>query len=155
MKFSEVCWPRHDMSHGELTPITSWYPIKRLIVWYRKASKAREQCCRGACQILERSYSSRYKPRVSETLRDLTIKCLLGYWNKALIFDDQIWLIWTQFMRHITSIYRMTWWILQRLTWNTSNLNIFPSQHNIGGCVYSLPRMIGEICRSLLWSLPN
>ena len=74
------------------------YPIRRLIVRSRKVSKARDrmlkclyrfeiwqaprqQCCRGACQIAERSDNSKYKSRGFETLRDLTIRRRIGYWN--------------------------------------------------------------------------
>ena len=76
------------------------YPIRRHIVKSRKVSKAgdrvlkysyrfeiwqapRQQCCRGACQISERSDNSKYKSRGFETLRGLTIRRLIGYWNGA------------------------------------------------------------------------
>ena len=75
-------------------------PIRRLIVRSRKVSKARhrmskwpyrfeiwqahrQQCCRCACQISEPSKNSKYKSRGFETLRDLTIRRLIGYWNRA------------------------------------------------------------------------
>ena len=78
------------------------YPIIRRIVRSRKVSKARDrvlkcsyrfeiwqaprqQCCRGACHISERSDNSKYKSRGFETLRDLTIRRLIGYWNGAQI----------------------------------------------------------------------
>ena len=46
----------------------------------------RQQCCRCACQISERSDSSRYKSRGFETSQDLTRRRFIGYWNRALVF---------------------------------------------------------------------
>ena len=43
----------------------------------------RQQCCRGSCQMSERSDNFKYKSRGFETLRDLTIRRLIGYWNGA------------------------------------------------------------------------
>ena len=44
------------------------------------------QCCRGACQISERSDNSKYKSRGFETLRDLTIGRLIGYWYETQVY---------------------------------------------------------------------
>ena len=80
----------------------SQYPKRRLIVRSREVSKPRDwyfklsyrfviwqahrqQCCRSACQISERSDNSKYKSRCFETLRDLTIRRLIWYWDGALI----------------------------------------------------------------------
>ena len=77
------------------------YPIRRLIVKSRQVSKARDRglncsyrfeiwqahrCCRGACQISERSDNSKYKSRGFGTLRDLMVRRLTGYWNRAQVF---------------------------------------------------------------------
>ena len=79
----------------------SQYPKRRLFVRSRKVSKPRDwyfklsyrfeiwqahrqHCCRSACQISERSDNSKYKSRGFETLRDLTERCLFGYWDGAL-----------------------------------------------------------------------
>ena len=43
----------------------------------------RQQCCRCACQISERSDKYKYQSRGFETSRDLTIRRLIGYWNGA------------------------------------------------------------------------
>ena len=76
------------------------YPIRHLIVRSREVSKPqdwlfklshrfdiwqapRQQSYRGACQISERSDNSKYKSHGFETLRDLTIRRLIGYWNGA------------------------------------------------------------------------
>ena len=83
----------------------SQYPKRRLIVhvrsrevsktrdWYFKLScrfeiwqARRQQCCRSACQIPERSDNSKYKSRGFETLRDLTIRRLFGYWDGAQVY---------------------------------------------------------------------
>ena len=81
------------------------YPIIRLIVRSREVSKPRDwlfelshrleiwqtnqqHCCRGACQISERSHDCKYKSCSFETLRDLTIKRLIGYWNRAEVPTD-------------------------------------------------------------------
>ena len=68
------------------------YPIRRLIIRSREVSKfkllhrfeiwqaSRQQGCRGACQISERSHSSKYKSSDFKTLRDLIIRRLIGYW---------------------------------------------------------------------------
>ena len=85
------------------------YLIRRLIVrshedrkpqdWQFKLSHRFEirqalgqQCCRDACQILERSDNSKYKSCVFETSRDLTIRHLVGYWDRALASVSE-WLI--------------------------------------------------------------
>ena len=82
------------------TRATFWYPIRRLIVISRKASKARnlvlncsylfdiwqalrQQCCRVVCQTSEWSDNSKHKSHGFETLRDLIITRLIGYWNRA------------------------------------------------------------------------
>ena len=79
----------------------SQYPRRRLFVrsrevtkprdWYFKLSYRfeiwqahRQQCCRSACQISERSDNSKYKSRGFETLRDLTKRRLFRYWDGAL-----------------------------------------------------------------------
>ena len=76
------------------------YPIRRLIVRSRKVSKPRDlylelsdrseiwqaprqQCCRGACQISKRHEHFNTRSRAFETLRDLTIRRLIGYRNGA------------------------------------------------------------------------
>ena len=78
----------------------SQYPKRRLFVRSRKVSKPRDwyfklshrfeiwqahrqHCCRSACQISERSDDFKYKSRGFETLRDLTERRLLGYWDAA------------------------------------------------------------------------
>ena len=78
----------------------SQYPKRRLFVRSRKVSKPRDwyfklsyrfeiwqahrqQCCRSASQISERSDNSKYKYRGIETLRDLTERRLFGYWDGA------------------------------------------------------------------------
>ena len=74
------------------------YPIRRLIARSRGVTKPqdrqfklshrceiwqarRQQCCRGACQISERSNYSKYKFRGIDTSRSLTIRRLIGWWN--------------------------------------------------------------------------
>ena len=90
-------WP---MDSFQRTRAPFQYPIRRLIVRSREVSKPqnqqfklsyrceiwqarRQQCCRGACQISERSDYSKYKSRGIETSRDLTIRRLIGCWNGA------------------------------------------------------------------------
>ena len=85
----------------------SQYPKRRLFVrsrevskprdWYFKLSHRfaiwqahRQQCCRSACQISERSGNSKYKSRGFETWRDLTERRLFGYWDGALIALERI-----------------------------------------------------------------
>ena len=86
--------------------LVSWAPSqyqkRRLFVRSRKVSKPRDwyfkssyrfeiwqahrqHGCRSACQISERSDNSKYKSRGFETLRDLTKRRLLGYWEGALV----------------------------------------------------------------------
>ena len=50
----------------------------------------RELCYRGAYQISERSYHSKYKSRGIDTSRDLTIRHLPVYWNGALMSKHAI-----------------------------------------------------------------
>ena len=47
-----------------------------------------QQCRRCACQMSEHLDNSKYKSRF-ETLRDLTIRRLIGYWNEALVHESQ------------------------------------------------------------------
>ena len=92
----------------------SQYPKRRLFVrsrevskprdWYFKLSHRfeiwqahRQQCCRSACQISERSDNSKYKSRGFETSRDLTKRRLFGYWDGALI------LMWHPFTQRVPS----------------------------------------------------
>ena len=42
-----------------------------------------QQCCRRACQISERLDNSKYTSCSFEASRDLTIRRLIGYWNRA------------------------------------------------------------------------
>ena len=83
------------------------YSIRRIIVSSRKDLKAwdrvlkcsyrfeilqahGQQCYRGACQISERSDDSKHKSRGFETSRDLSIRRLIGYWNRAQVTSPQI-----------------------------------------------------------------
>ena len=94
------------------TRAPSQYPKRRLFVRSRKVSKPRDwyfklsyrfeiwlahrqHCCRSACQVSERSDNSKYKSRGFETLRDLTERRLLGYWDGALLVC-----IWVCATRH-------------------------------------------------------
>ena len=79
----------------------SQYPKRRLIVRSREVSKPRDwyfklscrfeiwqvhrqQCCRCASQISERSNNSKYNSRCFETSRDLMLRRLFGFWDGAL-----------------------------------------------------------------------
>ena len=99
-------------SAGNNDAIGSWspfqYPIRRLIVRSRKLSKLRnlylesshrserwqaprQHCCRSADQISKR-YDNLNQSGGFETLQDLTIKRLIGYWNGALVRKrDFLW----------------------------------------------------------------
>ena len=95
--------PRHEpvMTQGPVQ-----YPIGRLFVRSRKFSKPRDlhlhsklsdrskiwrvprqDSCRSAYQISKRCDDLNYKSRGFETSRDLTIKCLIRYWNGAQVAD--------------------------------------------------------------------
>ena len=45
----------------------------------------RQHCCRSACQISDRSDTSKYKSCGFETSRDLTIRHHIWYWNGPII----------------------------------------------------------------------
>ena len=79
------------------------YPIRRLIVRSREASKPRDlylefsdrpeisqthrqHCCGCACQISKRCDSLNCQSRGFETSRDLMRRSVIGYWNGSLIF---------------------------------------------------------------------
>ena len=72
------------------------YPIRRFIVRSRVKSWSREigiaslwnlqHYYRGACQIAKWSYNSKYQSRGFETLWDLTVRRLIGYWNRVQVF---------------------------------------------------------------------
>ena len=91
---------QHSFVSASETRAPSQYPKRCLFVrsrevsnprdWYFKLSYRfeiwqahRQQCCRSAFQISERSDNSKYKPRGFETLRDLTKRRLFGYWDGA------------------------------------------------------------------------
>ena len=74
------------------------YPIRRLIIRSHKVSKPqdlylelsnrsriwqahRQHCYQCACQISKRYENFNTRSRTFETLRDLTIRRLIGYWN--------------------------------------------------------------------------
>ena len=93
------------------------YPIRRLIVRSRKVSKARDwvlkcsygfenlqahrqQCCRGACKISERSDNYEYKSRGFGTLQDL--RRLIGYWNRALVSKTSVTINWDNGLTHVS-----------------------------------------------------
>ena len=76
----------------------SQYPKRRLIVRSHEVLKPqdlylelsdhseiwqplRQHCCRSACQISKRFDNLKYQSRGFETSRDLTIRCLFGYWE--------------------------------------------------------------------------
>ena len=78
------------------------YPQRRLIVRSHKVSKSRDSylnlsdrsdiwqahrqhCCRGVRLISKRSDDLNYQSGGFETLRDLTIRRLIRYWNRAQI----------------------------------------------------------------------
>ena len=105
LQFLILTLPTNCSSARWRIPITVWapsqYPKRRLFVRSREVSKPRDwyfklsyrseiwqahrqQCCRSACQISERSDNSKYKSRGFETLRDLTERRLFGYWDGAL-----------------------------------------------------------------------
>ena len=48
----------------------------------------RQQCCRSACQISKWWDNSNYLSRGFESSRDLTIRRLIGYWNRSLAANE-------------------------------------------------------------------
>ena len=68
--------------HVQNTQMSTLVGLYKLMVWlkfwlYFEATNSE-------CQISERLYNHKYKSRGFETLRDLTIRRLIGYWNWAL-----------------------------------------------------------------------
>ena len=78
------------------------YPIRRLIVRSRKVSKLwdlyaelpdwiefwkapQQHCCCGSCSISKWCHDSNYQPCSFATSRDITIRCFIRYWNRALL----------------------------------------------------------------------
>ena len=114
-------WPNWDLTPLQTIDVRWWsvptgtstwapsqYPKRRLIVRSREFSKPRDwyfklayrfeiwqahrqQCCRSACQISERSENSKFISRGFETSRDLTIRRLFGYWDGALNPIERLW----------------------------------------------------------------
>ena len=70
-------------SRGVSKPRDWWFELSHR---YEICQAPRQQCCRDACQILERSNNSKYQCRGFETSRDLTIRRLIRYWNGALVY---------------------------------------------------------------------
>ena len=116
-----------------MTWAPSQYPKRRLFVrsrevskprdWYFKLSHRfeiwqahRQQCCRSACQISERSDNPKCKSQGFETLRDLTERRLFGYWDGALVLNGCFCFFLPYFMkcstlrvRYIVTIVRRRW----------------------------------------------
>ena len=89
------------------TTAMSQYPIRCFLVRSRKVLKLRDlylelcgrfkiwqgprqQCCRGAGQISRQYKHLNTRFRAFETLRNLTTRCLIWYWNRA---QNSIWYI--------------------------------------------------------------
>ena len=115
------------------------YPKRRLFVRSREVSKPRDwyfqlsyrfeiwqahrqQCCRSACQISERSNNSKVKSRGFEALRDLTKRRLFGYWNGALAEN------------HITP----TWSIFAPHMMHLGHVSTFPDKHCVDNKMHCL-----------------
>ena len=99
--------PEPPWSTGSpITRAPSQYPKRRLSVRFRKVSMLqdlyleladrseiwralRQHCCRCACQISKRYANLKYQSCGFETSRDLTIRCLFGYWDGALVITPQ------------------------------------------------------------------
>ena len=84
----------------EVSKPRDWY--FRLSYRFEIWQTHRQQCCRSACQISERSDNSKCKSRGFETSRDLTIRRPFGYWNgvqdtSSDRFDSSNWLFWFWF----------------------------------------------------------
>ena len=79
---------------GDVLPMVSpkmpgpSFNIRQLKLSYRFEiwRAPRQQCCRGACQISERLNNPKYKCRGFETSRDLTVRRLIGCWNRACLW---------------------------------------------------------------------
>ena len=82
------------------TWLSIWYCRRCLTIRSRKASKVQDwvpKCSycfdiwqvppnhQGACQISERSDNSKYKSPSFEILQVLSIRCIIRYWNRALV----------------------------------------------------------------------
>ena len=75
----------------------------------------RQQCCRCACQISERSDHSKYKSHGFETSRGLTIRRLFGYWKRfqgLIVRFHKVsrprnwmltWTYWSEIWQHVGS----------------------------------------------------
>ena len=150
------------------------YPIRRLIVrspevlkpqdrqfklshWYEIWQARQQHCCRGACQISERPYNSEYKSRGLETLRNLTIRRLIGYWNRAQASVDEIyrflilkWIAMTYLTYSLWSSDCDTIWWLATQIWSTlaqlMACCLMAPSHYLNQC-----RFIDSKVLSLLW----
>ena len=104
--------------------IHSWtqfqYLLRHLIIRSRKVSKLwnlylelpycseiwqahQQHCCRWACQISKWCDNQNHQSRSFETSQDLTIKRLIGYWNRAL----DVWGCWYIITKSLGS---SCWW---------------------------------------------
>ena len=72
---------RRIVRSHEVSKLRDWLLSHRFEIW----QAPRQQCCRGACQFSERLGNSNYKYRGFESSRDLAIRRLIRYWNRALI----------------------------------------------------------------------
>ena len=96
-------------------------------------------CCWGACRISERSRYFEYKSRGFESLRDLTTRHHIGYWNRVLV---------TQ----VTSSSPVMAWIkLSRNMMTSSNGNIFRVTGPLCGAFTGF-RWIPPAQRPVTWS---
>ena len=91
-KTTSLIWVQGPVSIYDKTSYREISWILKLQDWYFELSyhyeiwqAHQQQCCRGACQISERSDNSKHKSHSFETSQDVTIKRLIGYWNGDLV----------------------------------------------------------------------
>ena len=131
------CWPT-SATACDGTRASFQYQIRRLTVRPREVSKPRDlysnssycfetwhtlrgHCCRGVCQISERSYNSRYRSHGFETLRVLTIRRLIEYWNRAQVTTNTTVNIFWETLHHQLTSSLKTWYLNYGVTLTTAN----------------------------------
>ena len=95
--------------------------------------KCDRHCCRGAWHMPERSDNSKYKSRGFETLRDLTIRHLIGYWNKVRMSSSMHGLgyeinpIFVSISYALFFVYNEGIYVIIYLTWMFTLVHVFVS----------------------------
>ena len=96
-------------------------------VWAPFQYPIRRQGCRSACQISKGCDNLNYQSRGFETSRDLTIRCLIGYWNGTLALEGLTHLPLDKMAAISQALFSRAFsWMKSFVFWLKFHWNLFP-----------------------------